>query len=252
MAKLCLLSLLTMIWLPAQAAEPARRELPPNSAKIQLRWIDVRGQVRQVGKVKRQQWTWSRFMSSDATDSPALRVWVESSLPADWKAQKVTGEGATLVEPYGSGRSQTLTIDLRATRSTLRFEFRDGKGKPAELTLTAHVALKRPYLLVHPDCADENVHALVNKATAQHLFNGLSCIDRGEIVDIHFFRSIDAKWNHSPGLVAFDDANRFVAFKYHLAKPEKPLHETRTLFRVGTLDERKRATEYTVYFKIEE
>ncbi len=251
----CLLIASTLILaITAAAGQSATvvQPLAPNLARIILKLIDAHGEIQPAGQahVTRMEWVWSKAVPTDVIDSPALRVWLETRLPEDWRAEKVTGTAITLAEPFRSGKTQTLALDLRARTGTLRLGFRDQRHHEAEITLAVQLNVARPYILIRPECTAQNVHVLVNKAEARHLFVGLSCLDTGEGVDVNFFRSNESKWdNETPGLVRFDPEGKFASFKQHFGKPTHEIAVSRGLFQVGTVDDQGRKTDYSVFFK---
>ena len=224
--------------------------LAPNLARIILKMIDAHGNIVSAGHVTNMEWVWSRAAPTDAMDSPALRIWIKTNFPEQWRVEKVTGNAVTLAVPFQPGADQILAIDLRAITGSLRMSFRDQRNKETETTLAVQMTVSRPYVLLRPECALQNVHVLVNKSESRHLFVGLSCVDIGDGVDVYFFRSTDGKWdNETPGLLRFDPEGKFAAFKHHFGKPKRDMNIPRGLFDVGTVDAQGRQSAYSIYFK---
>lgn len=219
-----------------------------NNASLLLRWVDARGKLYKGANVSRMQWVWSKMTENDAQESPALRLWVSSQLPADWTPTKMSADGITVIEPYTKGQTSRMVIDLRTGKGTLRFEFLDRNQRAIEMLLSIQVTVGRPYVLIKPECGKQDLRFLVHKTEARHLFVGLNCIDLKDSFDIYFFRSKDSGWNNAEGLIRFDPGNRFVSFKYHVKKPKEQTVYSQRLFRVGTVDEWGGLTEYSVFY----
>ncbi|MGE4234242.1 MAG: hypothetical protein AB7F43_13010 [Bacteriovoracia bacterium] len=230
---------------PAQSApvKPATK-----SAGLLLRWVDARGTVYPGTNVKKMTWVWNKVEATDPTESPALRVWVESELPADWVPVKITGSGMTIAENLRPGKRQTMVLDIRSGTATMRVDFRDQKGSIIEMTLLTTVTVPKPFVVLRPECKKSDITFVQTKASSNHLFVGLHCVDKGDSYDIYFFRSADSKWNTASGLVQFDPENKFTSFKYTGKKPKEVLGYSQRLYRVGTVDGEGRPSEYALYY----
>lgn len=218
------------------------------SSTLLLRWVDARGNLYKGVTVQSTKWVWSKQSDKDPFESPALRITLESQLPSDWKATRVTADGVTIAEPLTSGSRQRLTIDLRTARGALRFEFLTATGKKIELVLVSQVSLEQPYVMIRPECGKHDLRFIVHKAKAKHLYVGLNCVDRGDSFDIYFFRSKDGTWNRTEGLLQFDPENKYLSFRSQVKKPKDQVVYSQQLFRAGTVDETGGMTEYSVVY----
>lgn len=227
---------------------PPKTKAQQNNASIVVMWIDARGNIFPGGKIQKMKWVWSKSSDTDPVESPALRIWLQSKLPRDWRPEKISADGVTVIEPFSGDETQNMTVDVRSGKAKLRFEFVDSKEKPIEMTLSIQVKSDRPYLLTRPECAKDDLRISVRKSFSKNMFVGLNCIDRGDRYDIYFFRSKESAWSQEPGLVQFDPEGKFTALKYSVSKPKDQVVYTQKLFSVGVLDEQKRESEYSIFY----
>ncbi|MBI3543332.1 MAG: hypothetical protein HY075_08690, partial [Deltaproteobacteria bacterium] len=74
--------------------------LPHNHARMLFQLIDAHGNATPGGRVRRTEWVWSKATPADPVESPALRVWLTTSFPSDWRVEKITGKAVTVVEEF--------------------------------------------------------------------------------------------------------------------------------------------------------
>lgn len=230
------------------AQQPSAPKSPTRKSSLILKWIDAKGNLYPGGRVEKMEWVWSRYSLNDLVESPALRMQISSRLPADWVVKSAVGDGITVVENPSPGETQRMTVDVRTASASLRMTFQDAKGQVAEMTLAVEVTVPKPYVLIRPECSKYDLKFIAHKAESRHLYVGLSCNDVGDGFELFFFRSTDSKWNHDDGLVDFDEKDELTAFKYFVAKPKSQTVYSQKLFRVGTVDEAGRKTEYSVFY----
>jgi hypothetical protein len=217
-------------------------------APVVVRWIDVKGNLYKGVQVVSSKWVWSKQGPTDPFESPALRLELESLLSPDLKPVKVTSDGVVITRHLSAGSPRTLSVDLRAARGTLRFDFVDRSGKRIELSLIAQLSVLQPFVVIRPECAKYDLRFNVHIANARHLYVGLTCVDRSDRFAIYFFRSRDSVWRRGKGLVDFDPNNKYLSFKQEVKKPKDQVVYSQQLFRTGTADETGRASEYSVVY----
>lgn len=219
-------------------------DAPPNRGSVVVRWLGAKGELKPAGTIEQMQWSWARRDFKDAVESPMLKISLRAGLSANTTILSAAGDGAWLAEPYRPGGP--LVLHVASARATLSLELKNADGSRAQRTLIVHLTVKRPYFIAHQECRRHQISALMTHTEAQHLYVGMKCIERGESIDIYFFRSLDSRWNHSPGFVQFDPANKYQAFRFAFHKSVRGSPGERRLFRVGTVDDLKRQTDYVI------